>query len=265
MVEAFLESSMPISPTANFCKASYYRARYYDVSVGRFLSEDPSGFDDGTNFYSYTGNNPVNFEDPSGLYTLKPKKHPVPPPSPMLDKFLICLEGYVGPIVVTSTTDEVHADKGHYLGTSVDIRPPAGVSADSVFCAAGKCGAARGLNESPSDGGQPVATTQGASYHFSLVQLIKHPKTKSAIPDRPDCKPGKCSQKSGFPADGGNAPLASCVGFSCLGNRQRSPRSGSWIRFMSSTQSQSLSAARRYSECSSQPSKIYSYGVVSEP
>ena len=45
----------------------YYRARYYDPSTGRFLSEDPLGFDgDGTNFYAYIDNSPVNFDDPSG-------------------------------------------------------------------------------------------------------------------------------------------------------------------------------------------------------
>jgi RHS repeat-associated protein len=179
----------------------FYRARYFAAPSGRFLTEDPLGFDDGTNFYPYVGNNPTNLNDPLGLYKLKPKKHPVPPPSPQLDKFLNCLEGCVGklaggaglPIVVTSTTDEVHADKGHYLGTSVDIRPPAGIPASDVFCCGGKCGAARGLNESPANGGQPVPTTQGSNYHFSLVQLVKHPKYPSQIP--PGCKPGSnCSQ-----------------------------------------------------------------------
>jgi RHS repeat-associated protein len=29
----------------------YYRARYYDPTVGRFLSEDPLQFEAGTNFY----------------------------------------------------------------------------------------------------------------------------------------------------------------------------------------------------------------------
>jgi RHS repeat-associated protein len=46
----------------------YYRARYYDSAVGRFISEDPIGFDAGdTNIYRYVGNNAVNAIDPSGL------------------------------------------------------------------------------------------------------------------------------------------------------------------------------------------------------
>ena len=45
----------------------YYRARYYDPKIGRFLSEDPIGFDGGVNFHAYVSNNPVNFVDPLGL------------------------------------------------------------------------------------------------------------------------------------------------------------------------------------------------------
>ena len=45
----------------------YYRARYYDSAVGRFISEDPIGFAAGdTNIYRYVGNSPTNFTDPSG-------------------------------------------------------------------------------------------------------------------------------------------------------------------------------------------------------
>jgi RHS repeat-associated protein len=46
----------------------YMNARYYDPSLGRFLSEDPLGFGGGDlTLYSYAGNNPVVFVDPSGL------------------------------------------------------------------------------------------------------------------------------------------------------------------------------------------------------
>jgi RHS repeat-associated protein len=44
----------------------YYRARYYDPTIGRFLSEDPIGFRGGINKYAYVGNRPLNFVDPFG-------------------------------------------------------------------------------------------------------------------------------------------------------------------------------------------------------
>jgi RHS repeat-associated protein len=45
----------------------YYRARYYDPIIGRFISEDPKGFGGGSiNLYAYCLNNPVNCNDPTG-------------------------------------------------------------------------------------------------------------------------------------------------------------------------------------------------------
>jgi RHS repeat-associated protein len=49
----------------------YYRARYYDPDVGRFLTEDPKGFEAGVNFYAYVLNNPINANDPMGLVEWK--------------------------------------------------------------------------------------------------------------------------------------------------------------------------------------------------
>jgi RHS repeat-associated protein len=49
----------------------YMRARYYDPRTGRFISQDPLGFDGGdVNLYIYAKNNPVLFSDPLGLWTL---------------------------------------------------------------------------------------------------------------------------------------------------------------------------------------------------
>jgi len=60
----------------------YYRARYYDPKIGRFLSEDPIGFDGGINFYAYVGNDPTDLTDPLGLAP-SPRRRPNPkPPSP---------------------------------------------------------------------------------------------------------------------------------------------------------------------------------------
>lgn len=44
---------------------SHKAARWYDPTIGRFLTEDPIG--EGTNHYRFAGNDPVNFADPSGL------------------------------------------------------------------------------------------------------------------------------------------------------------------------------------------------------
>ncbi len=49
---------------------NFYRSRYYDPSVGRFIQQDLIGFSGGTNFYTYVGNNPVYFVDPLGLDAL---------------------------------------------------------------------------------------------------------------------------------------------------------------------------------------------------
>jgi RHS repeat-associated protein len=46
----------------------YYRARYYDANVGRFLNEDPGGSaGNDVNFYRYANNNAANWVDPFGL------------------------------------------------------------------------------------------------------------------------------------------------------------------------------------------------------
>jgi RHS repeat-associated protein len=44
----------------------YYRARYYNASIGRFLQTDPIGYDGGIDWYTYCRNNPCTLIDPTG-------------------------------------------------------------------------------------------------------------------------------------------------------------------------------------------------------
>jgi len=49
---------------------SYYRARYYDPTSGRFISEDRMGLKEGLDLYAYVSNNPVTNADPSGRFKI---------------------------------------------------------------------------------------------------------------------------------------------------------------------------------------------------
>lgn len=45
----------------------HFRARWQDPQQGRFLSEDPIGFEGGLNVYAFAGNDPLSLIDPLGL------------------------------------------------------------------------------------------------------------------------------------------------------------------------------------------------------
>jgi RHS repeat-associated protein len=57
----------------------YYRARYFDANVGRFIGQDPIGFSAGdSNLYRYVENNSINAIDPFGLYKIEVEYDPTP-------------------------------------------------------------------------------------------------------------------------------------------------------------------------------------------
>jgi RHS repeat-associated protein len=77
----------------------YYRARWFDPSQGRFLSEDPISHQGGANFYAYVDNDPIRFIDPLGQQRIRhivPRRpwweSPPPPPLPSSDGKEQCCE-----------------------------------------------------------------------------------------------------------------------------------------------------------------------------
>jgi len=153
-------------------------------------------FDAGADFYTYVHNNPINFTDPFGLYQLGDK---VPPLNPRMDRFMKCMDDCTGKEqYVNATTNGQHHDPGHAAGTTVDLRP-IGTPSKTVFCCAGKCGAAYGLDERKIQTG----LGKGPHYHLQLVYpnypgvdindyLKKYP---DSIPKTPDCQPSGCDAK----------------------------------------------------------------------
>jgi RHS repeat-associated protein len=63
----------------------YMRARYYDPTLGRWVSEDPLGLGGGGNLFGYAGGDPVNLTDPFGFAG----------EVPLLPEIVICPDGWV--------------------------------------------------------------------------------------------------------------------------------------------------------------------------
>ena len=173
----------------------YYRARYYDPTVGRFLGEDSdeSALADARGLYAYVENDPINYVDSYGLYIMKPQKPPNPPlplPSPALDRLLKCIEAKTGlTLVVTSTSEpppcSPHGPNDPHrrgAGLAVDIRYPSDPSA--VLNAAACCGAKNGLDERK----RKFANTTGDNMHLQLVPGPNPKNPGGDLPKNPRCK-----------------------------------------------------------------------------
>ena len=95
----------------------FYRARFMDPRLGRFISRDPLGFVAGDfNILTYVGNNPINETDPLGLWTFQ---------------IGISLNGQFGPLNVNWNVGiavDGHGNIGTYDTGGLGVGAGAGVS-----------------------------------------------------------------------------------------------------------------------------------------
>jgi RHS repeat-associated protein len=122
----------------------YYRARYYDPALARFLSEDPIGLAGGVNPYAYVGNDPINATDPYGLCP-------------------------VNQLIVDGSNEDgtftVHCPGGASFRFALHSLPPRSVIERRDPCRS--CG----LNQNPSARGLVIGLVQGTGAELFLTTL----------------------------------------------------------------------------------------------
>jgi RHS repeat-associated protein len=101
----------------------YYRARYYKPSLGRFISEDPIGFDSGSNLYAYAMDSPTNLTDPYGTCV-----------GPLIELLPWCVEAGIttGEAAWTGVTAAEAVYLGTWLGNKYSSDPYSATATQSA-------------------------------------------------------------------------------------------------------------------------------------
>jgi RHS repeat-associated protein len=119
----YLYTQRELDPTTHL---NYHRARYYDPSAGRWLSEDPIGFAAGdANLARFVHNSPADFADSSGLSKKKvgggtgtPNSMIPSLPAQTSRYWLIVFSSY------NPTRKDAWGDIGHAFVAIVDLQAP---------------------------------------------------------------------------------------------------------------------------------------------
>ena len=136
----------------------YYRARWYDPQLGRFISEDPARFDGDVNWYIYAKNDPIRSTDPLGL------------------KLWVCSRAARGPFTVASANHSYLFDDRNGQACGLAGTPP------NIY---GSTASEKG----PTDGGtcRPVDGSDDPIKADQIMNCCKGYKSRTYTPWRSDC------------------------------------------------------------------------------
>lgn len=144
------------SQTADFQYAGYFfhqasglnltLYRAFSSSLGRWINRDPIGESGSTNIYSYTGNDPINFSDPAGLF-------------PGLPGNMIAAQNCLG----------------YFCNAPTGIQPKPGQTINSILsfygwvCRPQKCGPCKCPKTGPFSGGTGIGFSWNSTFNTPWV------------------------------------------------------------------------------------------------
>jgi RHS repeat-associated protein len=174
----------------------YFTRRYYDPTLGRFVTTDPLGITDGINMYGYAGGNPMMFVDPTGLLAkgavglafkgyqtvgyygffywagadyMKPEVAPTEKGNPDSNEVIFSINGILNNLAAALSIIDERVEKGNYK-TGFAIHNPSARDSDEVLH--------RFLRSIPFVGGLINSTVGGTR---DIIQTVGQ---KMYMPDR---------------------------------------------------------------------------------